>query len=62
MKTETDQADNPPSCDKPVVRMLRRRPQVTYARVANVILPLCFAQRMPGWNLPPGGRDSLPPG
>jgi hypothetical protein len=56
MKTETD---NPPSCDKPVVRMLRRRPQVSYARVANVILPLCFAQRMPGWNLPPGAR---PPG
>jgi hypothetical protein len=58
MKTETDQA---PSFDKPVVRMLRRRPQVTYARVANVILPLCFAQQMSGWNLPPGGRESLPP-
>jgi hypothetical protein len=57
MKTE---ADNAPSCDKPVVRMLRRRPEVTYARVANVILPLCFAQRMSGWNLPPGGRESLP--
>jgi hypothetical protein len=49
MKTDTDQA---PSIDKPVVRMLRRRPQVAYARVANVILPLCFAQRMSGWSLP----------
>ena len=49
MKTETESAL---SFDKPVVRMLRRRPQITYARVANVILPLCFAQRMSGWNLP----------
>jgi hypothetical protein len=31
------------------VRTLRRRPGVTYACAANVILPLCFAERMPGW-------------
>ena len=49
MKIETDSA---PSVDRPVVRMLRRRPGVTYARVANVILPLCFAQRMSGWSPP----------
>lgn len=33
----------------PLVRTLRRRPGVSYARSANVILPLCFAERMPGW-------------
>ncbi len=34
----------------PLVRSLRCRPGVTYARAANVILPLAFAQRMPGWH------------
>jgi hypothetical protein len=33
----------------PLVRTLRRRPGVSYARSANVILPLCFAERFPGW-------------
>ncbi|HZL17494.1 MAG TPA: hypothetical protein VFG23_07090 [Polyangia bacterium] len=44
--------DVEPLAGKPVVRMLRRRRGVTYARVANVILPLCFAQRMSGWHSP----------
>ena len=38
-----------PPAGRPLVRTLRRRPGVTYARAANVILPLCFAERMPGW-------------
>jgi hypothetical protein len=33
----------------PLVRALRRRPGATYARAGNVILPLAFAERMPGW-------------
>jgi hypothetical protein len=31
------------------VRALRRRPGTTYASAGNVILPLAFAERMPGW-------------
>lgn len=40
-------AERPPG--PPLVRALRRRPGATYARAGNVILPLAFAQRMPGW-------------
>jgi hypothetical protein len=45
---------------KPIVRTSRRRPDVSYAVAGNVILPLCFAQRMPGW-APLGGASSAPP-
>jgi hypothetical protein len=41
--------DNAFSFGRPVVRILRRRPNATYARSGNVILPLRFAQRMAGW-------------
>jgi hypothetical protein len=34
----------------PVVRAPRRRPEATYAAAGNVILPLRFAERMPGWH------------
>ena len=34
----------------PLVRALRRRPGTTYAQAGNVILPLAFAERMPGWH------------
>ena len=33
----------------PLVRALRRRPGLRYATAGNVILPLAFAERMPGW-------------
>jgi hypothetical protein len=45
---ETDAAAEPPP-GPPLVRALRRRPGATYARAGNVILPLAFAERMPGW-------------
>ena len=45
--------DNAPRAQAPVgpplVRALRRRPGTTYASAGNVILPLVFAERMPGW-------------
>ena len=50
---------------KPIVRVPRRRPDAPYAVAANVILPLRFAERMPGWAAfggtakapaPPSGR------
>ena len=44
--------DNVPPSERvgpPLVRALRRRPGMTYARAGNVILPLAFAERMPGW-------------
>jgi hypothetical protein len=46
-----DATANPPEAPvgPPLVRTLRRRPGVTYARSGNVILPLCFAERLPGW-------------
>jgi hypothetical protein len=40
-------APEPPAA--PLVRALRRRPGMRYATAGNVILPLAFAQRMPGW-------------
>ena len=40
-------AEPPPG--PPLVRALRRRPGMTYATAGNVILPLTFAERMPGW-------------
>ena len=44
---------------RPIVRISRRRPEVSYAVAGNVILPLCFAQRMPGW-APLGGASPAP--
>ena len=44
--------DNVPPSERvgpPLVRALRRRPGMRYARAGNVILPLVFAERMPGW-------------
>jgi hypothetical protein len=45
--------DNAPQVEPvvgaPLVRALRRRPGTTYASAGNVILPLRFAERMPGW-------------
>jgi hypothetical protein len=42
--------DNAYTMGRPVVRAPRRRADATYARSGNVILPLAFAQRMPGWH------------
>jgi hypothetical protein len=42
--------DNARSSDAPVVRVPRRRPRATYARSDNLILPLRFAELMPGWH------------
>jgi hypothetical protein len=40
---------------RPMVRTSRRRPDIRYAVAGNVILPLCFAERMPEWaDIPPG--------
>jgi hypothetical protein len=44
--------DNAFTFTRPIVRALRRRPDETYARSANVILPLRFAENMPGWRRP----------
>ncbi len=41
--------DNAHFAGAPVVRTPRGRADATYARSENVILPLRFAQRMPGW-------------
>lgn len=41
---------------RPLVRVSRRRPDVPYATAGNVILPLCFAERMPEWAAIPEGR------
>jgi len=41
--------DNATILDRPVVRTPRGRSDATYACSANVILPLRFAERMPGW-------------
>jgi hypothetical protein len=41
--------DNAYAFGRPLVRGLRRRPGVRYARSGNVILPLAFAERLPGW-------------
>jgi hypothetical protein len=38
-----------PPAGPPLVRALRRRPGARYATAGNVILPLAFAERMPGW-------------
>jgi hypothetical protein len=40
----------------PLVRALRRRPGARYATAGNVILPLAFAERMPGWRTLPTRR------
>ena len=41
--------DNAWAFGPPTVHTPRRRPDAPYARSANVILPLRFAERMPGW-------------
>ena len=38
-----------PAPGPPLVRALRRCPGASYASAGNVILPLAFAERMPGW-------------
>ena len=48
--------DNAYFVGAPVVRTPRRRSDATYARSENVILPLRFAQRMPGWQPRSGAR------
>jgi len=48
--------DNAYFVGAPVVRTPRRRSDATYARSENVILPLRFAERMPGWQSRPGAR------
>jgi hypothetical protein len=48
--------DNAYFVGAPVVRTPRRRSDATYARSENVILPLRFAERMPGWQPRPGAR------
>jgi hypothetical protein len=53
-KTEKPPAnDNAFAFGRPLVRGLRRRPGVRYARSGNVILPLVFAERLPGWEAAP---------
>jgi len=42
-------ASEPEAAPMPLVRALRRRPGARYATAGNVILPLAFAERMPGW-------------
>ena len=41
------------SAPLPLLRALRRRPGARYATAGNVILPLVFAERMPGWRARP---------
>jgi hypothetical protein len=48
--------DNAYFVGAPVVRTPRHRSDATYARSENVILPLRFAERMPGWHARPGAR------
>jgi hypothetical protein len=48
--------DNDTTFARPVVHAPRRRPDATYARSANVILPLRFAERMAGWRARPARR------
>jgi hypothetical protein len=45
-----DNNDSGAAPEPAVVRRLRRRPHATYASSGNVILPLKFAERMPGWS------------
>jgi hypothetical protein len=52
VRTAPPANDNVPPGERvgpPLVRALRRRPGMTYATAGNVILPLAFAERMPGW-------------
>jgi hypothetical protein len=42
--------DNASVLGQAVVRVPRGRSYAAYARSENVILPLRFAQRMPGWS------------
>jgi hypothetical protein len=49
-------AANDNAGERPVVWTPARRPDATYARSTNVILPLRFARRMPQWP----GRGGTP--
>jgi hypothetical protein len=51
--SSNDNAWEPPSVHRPP-----GRPEIAYARSANVILPLRFARRLPEWSL---GRRELRP-
>jgi hypothetical protein len=51
----------PPERVRPLVRSSRRRPDTTYATAGNVILPLSFAERMPGWQDGPSARHPIQP-
>jgi hypothetical protein len=42
--------ENGTPLEPPVVRTSRRRANETYASAGNIILPLRFAERMPGWH------------
>ena len=53
--TRAPENDNAAAPEAPVVRTPRGRPQAAYACADGVILPLRFANRMPGWL---GVRDS----
>ena len=45
--------------EAPVVVMIPKgRPEHTYARFGNLLLPMRFAQRMEGWTRPPSNRSS----
>lgn len=47
--------DNAFHLGAPLVRTSRGRGRVIYARSENVLLPLRFAERMPGWRVRPAG-------
>jgi hypothetical protein len=52
--------DNAYAAGKPVVRIPRGRSDAIYARSDNVILPLRFAQRIPGWQPEPAPPGAMP--
>ena len=50
MRLRTDEPTaNDNAWEAPVVRRPAGRPEAAYARSANLILPLRFARKMPGW-------------
>ena len=48
--------DNGDSGTAPVVTIPAHRPEQTYARSGNLILPLRFARRLAGWQISPPPR------